>query len=484
MKQKLLSLLVIWATALTSCGEETMRTAQNLAVSFIVDSPEPFENELLTFTNIVEGVNIASDSEDETDDLEVQASSASTSYDEFRFIWTFGDGSSVSNEKNPTHFFDKVGKYTVKLLVIGKDGSSGTFSQEFSVRKYDGSLDRKKVEEQWANPSMVREIAPGVTYKRLVFNKETGNPIFNSNQYVGIIETDLSANPDLKFVVSYPGNSSSSKKTTVAANERNALAAINGTMWNWTSADEANRLQKATFNGTVPLPLWSETILPGNNSRDYIRVYNTDGTTLLHEAPNFGGNVFQSGKKVVRSDRRTGVIKIGLDGKVEIENTRGQDINYEYNMSHETYKWILASGPMLVDNGEVCYMDANELNDDRHPRTSLAVMPDGKVLMVVVDGRRAAKGAAGMTLRTELSKFLDWIGCSYAINLDGGGSSTLYARDNVSDLANPLDNGILNHPTDNKDYDNQGNLTFDNKGERSVGGGCILLLDGQSTPLF
>ena len=383
-------------------------------------------------------------------------------------------------------------KYILLILCVGavlsaytqeKKNESGSASSSKMVQSsHDESIDSMRVLEQWKTPAMTRPIATGVTFKRLIFNLKDGNPIFNSNQYINIIEVDLSANPNLKFAVSFPGNGPTSL-TTKAATDRAALAAINGTMGSWITTDRVDYLRNATFKGTAPLPSWSTSVVAGNNCLDYIRGYNTAGTELRFEVPNFAGKKFTSGSEVTRSDRRTGVVKIDDTGKLVLECTFGKDINYEYRLDRDKYKYVMASGPMLVERGSVWKMASNDLNDKRHPRTALAVMPDGKVLMIAVDGRRAAKGASGMTLRTELSKFLVWIGCEYAINLDGGGSTTIYARDNVSDLADPLDNGILNHPTDNTERDKDGNLTFDNKGERSQGGGFILLLDERSTPL-
>ena len=36
------------------------------------------------------------------------------------FQWNFGDGSSISTEKNPTHQYSTSGNYTVNLTVIDK----------------------------------------------------------------------------------------------------------------------------------------------------------------------------------------------------------------------------------------------------------------------------------------------------------------------------------------------------------------------------
>jgi hypothetical protein len=58
----------------------------------------------------------------------------------------------------------------------------------------------------------------------------------------------------------------------------------------------------------------------------------------------------------------------------------------------------------------------------RHPRTNFGLTADGKVLMVVADGRRA--GSAGMTLK-EMGQLMKSLGAVNAFNGDGGGSSVI-----------------------------------------------------------
>ena len=60
----------------------------------------------------------------------------------------------------------------------------------------------------------------------------------------------------------------------------------------------------------------------------------------------------------------------------------------------------------------------------------------------------------------ELIATLRWLGCTDALNLDGGGSSTLYLKDYPN-------GGIINHPTDNG--------LFDHKGERAVSNSILVV---------
>lgn len=110
---------------------------------------------------------------------------------------------------------------------------------------------------------------------------------------------------------------------------------------------------------------------------------------------------------------------------------------------------VLASGPLLVDEGQpVTYgreMPGWEsFYDKRHPRSLVGKDADGGIWLVVVDGRSPGN-AEGMTI-AELTALCGRLGLTEAINLDGGGSSTLWT----------LPEGILNHPSDNGLFDHEG----------------------------
>ncbi|GEM_PF-2705001 len=101
---------------------------------------------------------------------------------------------------------------------------------------------------------------------------------------------------------------------------------------------------------------------------------------------------------------------------------------------------VLAAGPRLLENGQVAISGAREqFKPDvvwgRAPRSALGILKDGSVLIVSVDGRMPGI-SHGMTL-VELATHLQSEGALDALNLDGGGSTTLYVRDRV-----------VNHPSD------------------------------------
>ena len=72
--------------------------------------------------------------------------------------------------------------------------------------------------------------------------------------------------------------------------------------------------------------------------------------------------------------------------------------------------------------------------ETRHPRTAVAKLKDGKFLMITVDGRSESSG--GISLN-DLAAYLLELGATDAMNLDGGGSTTMF-----------LDGKVVNHPSD------------------------------------
>jgi large repetitive protein len=82
----------------------------------------------------------------------------------------------------------------------------------------------------------------------------------------------------------------------------------------------------------------------------------------------------------------------------------------------------IGGGPSLVEGGKP--MQWSGFVHMRHPRTALGWNKD-YFFMVEVDGRQSNL-SVGMTF-TELANYLVKLGCTEALNFDGGGSATLWA---------------------------------------------------------
>jgi exopolysaccharide biosynthesis protein len=115
---------------------------------------------------------------------------------------------------------------------------------------------------------------------------------------------------------------------------------------------------------------------------------------------------------------------------------------------------IIGGGPQLIKDGRVEITNAAEkilpaFVSDLHPRTAIAKLKSGEILLVTVDGRQTA--SIGMSL-TMLADLLMEFGATEAINLDGGGSTTMVIRDKLvnkpSDVTGerPVSDAIVIYP--------------------------------------
>lgn len=95
--------------------------------------------------------------------------------------------------------------------------------------------------------------------------------------------------------------------------------------------------------------------------------------------------------------------------------------------------------PLLIRNSKIDITWEQEKTtksfvETRHPRTAVAKLKDGKFLMITADGRSEASGGIGLQ---DLAEYLLSLGAIDAMNLDGGGSTTMF-----------LDGKVVNHPSD------------------------------------
>jgi exopolysaccharide biosynthesis protein len=89
---------------------------------------------------------------------------------------------------------------------------------------------------------------------------------------------------------------------------------------------------------------------------------------------------------------------------------------------------IVSGIPLLISNNYIPQELKNKTSDfyiGQHARTALGIKSDGSIVIVVVEHR--TKGLSML----ELAQLMKSLGCQYAINLDGGGSSTLYIKGEV-----------------------------------------------------
>lgn len=245
----------------------------------------------------------------------------------------------------------------------------------------------------------VTEIEKGITLKQYHFQGE--EEIFESSQYISIIEIDKrTAKKGRWALANDPGKIT---QTSKFAADSGAVVAMNGTFYN---------------------------MRPPYNSVSFFRKY---GELCFEFTENMG-------------QRDNGAVAINSEGQVYVVaapvDTAGMVLDKGWAINVDE-PHVMGSGPLLMIDGADAFLSDRSFNTYRHPRSALATNAK-KVYLVTVDGR--AKGTAdGMSL-PEFTKIMHYIGADTALNMDGGGSTTLYVKGM----------GVVNHPSDNEQFDKEG----------------------------
>jgi len=262
-----------------------------------------------------------------------------------------------------------------------------------------------------------KKLGKGIWLKHAWFQKS----LFGASQNINILEVKLNGKNKLDVAAVPDGR----KLTSTFGAEYEAVAGINGTFFD----------------------------MKNGGSEDYIRI---DGKEV---------NETRLSKANTRTFHQKSAIVI--EGKkVRLEQWDGST-NWEATLRGED---VMVTGPLLVYHRQIPALDTTAFYVKRHPRTAVA-LKGNRVLLVTVDGRN--EKAAGMTLQ-ELASFLKWIHSDDALNLDGGGSTTMWVRGFAG-------SGIVNHPSDNPSMEQTKNVTpgtdldnfpaaekWDRAGERTV----------------
>ena len=126
-------------------------------------------------------------------------------------------------------------------------------------------------------------------------------------------------------------------------------------------------------------------------------------------------------------------------------STRSKPASYETLLDTSPRDWAKAED--AISGAGLLVLDGRELKDwtveriatgfetTRHPRTIIGTDAQGDIWLVTVDGRNPAL-SLGMSF-TELQRLSQRLGLRSVLNLDGGGSTTMW-----------VDGRIVNHPSD------------------------------------
>ena len=239
-----------------------------------------------------------------------------------------------------------------------------------------------------------RDVAPGLVWKTAKAE------INGALQHINILEIDLR-----KREVTLVYDSKQNRPTSEMASEAGGLAAVNAGFFDVKNGGSVTYLKVDGKQGEGDTAKWKSTA-------------NLNGALIIKR-----------------------------NGGFELELVK----DYARYTQHKKYDDVLVTGLLLMDEGKILTLPDNAFVTNRHPRTCLGIVNKNKVLLVTVDGR--AEEAAGMTLQ-ELTMLMLSLNCKEAINLDGGGSTTMRLASESS--------GVVNMPSDNRKFDHLGERKVSN----------------------
>lgn len=314
---------------------------------------------------------------------------------------------------------------------------------------------------------------------------------------IRVLRVDLS-NPYIKVdTLSNADSIRNLESTKSLAQSRNAVAAINGGFFDWseqpgiinpigpmvesgdikTASSGFNKYTQAlaTFSinnlNQVFYSYWQTDITLVSSSGKsipaarYNKTYNgsSDYTILDRKWSQYSVGVSDNYNDIMEvvvdnaeiSEIREGkpAVEIPLNGYVVITRGEGKQLiknnfrvgdTLEMDISTSTdwknLEMAVTGGCVLVDKGKIPETFSHNISG-RHPRTGIATSKDGRqIIMVTVDGRQ--QSSIGMTLE-EFAQLMIELGAFNAINMDGGGSTTMVARelgtDNLKEVNKPSD---------------------------------------------
>lgn len=170
----------------------------------------------------------------------------------------------------------------------------------------------------------------------------------------------------------------------------------------------------------------------------------------------------------ITGDRSVKFLWAGSQKKGEV--TVPQQRDYYKSLSVTEYPSFMTSAPMLIDNfvkvGEnfadynktlpssLSSEDPDKHQRTLHPRTAVALTEKNHLIFFVVDGRIKSKGMSARQLTRFLVK---WFNPQYALNLDGGGSTTMCVKGEGDSYSH-----VVNYPcSENTNYDHTGERSRD-----------------------
>ena len=331
-------------------------------------------------------------------------------------------------------------------------------SPETKIKNFNASVNRRYA------GGIIRDVDVGIKHIKLTKYYD-GKPV-----RINVVEIDrgLASNYELKPALASSVDNLQSRRTiTTIAKQNNAIAAVNGTFFKPQTGvplgtlmidgkiytgpiynrvamgigDDGFKVARIEMNAKLKAKGKTLNLDNINQPRmlsGYSLIYTREWGEKAPVSPKYGYQIAIKDNKIIQSSSNPLVIPEGgyvivapyrslepflKESKVEVEINTIPDWK---NMKH-----IISGGPYLVKDSEV-YVDisAEKLGaiGGKNPRTAIGYTKDNHLIMVAVDGRE--NQSVGMTLM-QLASFMKSIGCTNAINLDGGGSTVMYVNGQV-----------------------------------------------------
>ncbi|WP_148629475.1 SH3 domain-containing protein [Bacillus sp. E214] len=144
-----------------------------------------------------------------------------------------------------------------------------------------------------------------------------------------------------------------------------------------------------------------------------------------------GGLFMVNGQVTSNHNPKYVIMEYKKTGKIDIRSIATPLINLQEleDMKENNY-FAVGTSYSLVQNGKInlAHSEYFSHSKSRNPRTLFGQTKDGRFIMAVTDGR--INGSSGLTASQSADVMMK-LGAVEAVNLDGGGSSTLYINGNL-----------------------------------------------------
>ncbi len=308
---------------------------------------------------------------------------------------------------------------------------------------------------------------------------------------INIIEVNPLLNPDIKIIPAMAGDKLAKKSNILNISKQyNSFAAVNGSYFKpktgvplgilmidkqlltgplynraaFAITDDGFKMDRVSLNANLYYMNKQLKVDNINQPRTLctdVLIYTEIWGELSPATPKYGIQVSISNGEIIKKSNssveipKNGFVIIGPKSKIEeFINNKNYDKKSFKNTNYEKIildiktkpQWenvnhIIGGGPFLVKEGNI-YVDYIEEKfkpiAGRNPRTAIGFTKEGYFIMVTIDGREEKSVGAGLY---ELAKIMKSFGCEYAMNLDGGSSSTMQINGKI--VNNPSTKGAI-----------------------------------------